>query len=574
MQALNERSTRRASRDRSGAAEAPPAQARGHRPGALWALGAVGIAAAFVALVALFYVASVHSAAANSDGATVVLEGKAFAGGNLVLTHWTLSLDSFWLVDVPFYALGVLVLGVHPFLLHLVPAAIAALVVLVAARIAGTGYSSWAGVAAVATTATLLAFPVHALAQFFLMGPLHVATALLCLIAFACLRTGQLGWRWRWPVAVLALGAGMLGDFQASVLGVLPVFLAGLVAMARSRSWRAGAPAVSCGLAAGVLYEVVRRLGPAIGAFTLGPTNQRASLHQMSLNFGHAFAWFPPLAGVGNYPFGRFLEAPPWPLQAVHVVGLVALLVAALIAIARLVFGAVLGRQPTTRYNDKSRLSATWYDDVLVIAFVAGCALFVYLPQGSQPAYARYLTAPVIFAAILAGRLVGRSLAVRPKGARARRQRPTKIARSAAAAGIAVVMAYAGSFALIASKPVPFENATPLASFLRSHQLTRGVGDYWSSSIVTVESSNAVVVRPVIVKAAGLERYMKQTSSTWYRASFQFLVYNSASPWGGVGSGSATATFGKPVQVIRIGTYRVLLWGHPIYVSTTPPGSA
>ena len=37
---------------------------------------------------------------ANSDGASVILEGKALLG-NFTLTHWALSLDSFWLVDAP-----------------------------------------------------------------------------------------------------------------------------------------------------------------------------------------------------------------------------------------------------------------------------------------------------------------------------------------------------------------------------------------------------------------------------------------------------------------------------------------
>jgi len=50
--------------------------------------------------------------------------GKALLG-NFTLTHWALSLDSFWLVDAPVYSVAVLVGGVHPQLLHLVPAVIA-----------------------------------------------------------------------------------------------------------------------------------------------------------------------------------------------------------------------------------------------------------------------------------------------------------------------------------------------------------------------------------------------------------------------------------------------------------------
>ena len=76
----------------------------------LWVTGALGV----VVLIGLLYSAAVHSLPMNSDGATVVLEGKAMSGGNLLLNHWGLSLDSFWLVDVPLYAIAVLIAGVHP----------------------------------------------------------------------------------------------------------------------------------------------------------------------------------------------------------------------------------------------------------------------------------------------------------------------------------------------------------------------------------------------------------------------------------------------------------------------------
>jgi hypothetical protein len=42
-------------------------------------------------LIGLLYSAAVHSLPMNSDGATVVLEGKAMSGGNLLLNHWGLS---------------------------------------------------------------------------------------------------------------------------------------------------------------------------------------------------------------------------------------------------------------------------------------------------------------------------------------------------------------------------------------------------------------------------------------------------------------------------------------------------
>ena len=79
----------------------------------------------------------------------------------------------------------------------------------------------------------------------------------------------------------------------------------------------------------------------------------------------------------------------------------------------------------------------------------------------------------------------------------------------------------------------PVQPATQLANYLEQHHLTKGIGDYWSASIVTVVSCDAVVVRPVSTLSGGLEigRYLSQSSSTWYGGGFQFLVYNGVVPW-------------------------------------------
>ena len=59
------------------------------------------------AVWALFYVASRHAVAGNSDGATVILEGQSMQSGNLGLAGWSLSWDSFWSIDAIFYAFAV-----------------------------------------------------------------------------------------------------------------------------------------------------------------------------------------------------------------------------------------------------------------------------------------------------------------------------------------------------------------------------------------------------------------------------------------------------------------------------------
>ena len=63
-----------------------------------WLLTVPGVAL----LLAWMYAVTVHanSAAVNSDGATVILQGRAVASGNVLLHGWILSLDSWWTLDV------------------------------------------------------------------------------------------------------------------------------------------------------------------------------------------------------------------------------------------------------------------------------------------------------------------------------------------------------------------------------------------------------------------------------------------------------------------------------------------
>ena len=185
-------------------------------------------------LLVWMYALTVHanSTAVNSDGATVILQGSAVASGNVLLHGWILSLDSWWTLDVAFYALITSVTGVHGYLLLAGPALIAGLVVIVGAVIARRGRRGSAATAGMATVVAVLALPSHTLATYLMCGPIHVSTALFALVAFLGLRRNHIGWGWL--MAVFLLAAGMLGDLQMVSYGVVPVLLAGCAASSAS----------------------------------------------------------------------------------------------------------------------------------------------------------------------------------------------------------------------------------------------------------------------------------------------------------------------------------------------------
>ncbi len=525
---------------------------------------AVGAASAVfvVALIALLYTISVHASPGNSDGATVILEGQAFGHGNLTLNHWALSLDSFWLVDVPLYAVAVLIGGIHPQLLHVVPAIVAAAVIVLGAWMAKRGRTKLAGATAVATVVVLLGLPTHAFAEFFLMGPLHVTTTLWCLIAFTALRRGRYGWGW-W-VAVGFLAAGILGDFQTVALGVAPVGLAGVSLALSRRRLSAGLVHISAALASLVLTVVVRLAALAIGTFTIS-RNPPATLHEVRLNLPHLFSYGAALAGIGFHPFGS--ESVPPLLEVAHAVGLGVVVAAVLIGSVAIVLAAVRGYRADEADGDDGTPAAElrWLDEVLLFGCLAGCGVFLVLSLTVSGAYGRYLTSAMVFGVILAGRLLG-ALVASYKG--------RTVGLTAAAVVFAAVTAgYAATVVSTLEVHPPVQTAAHLAHYLERHHLDDGIGAYWSSSIVTVESSGRVQIRPVIASASGdrIVRYTRQSSSQWYGEGFQFLVFDPSAPWGSVNALSAIHTFGLPAHVAKVGPYRVYSWKHPLYIR--PDGS-
>jgi hypothetical protein len=513
-------------------------------------VGGVWLVALVAGVFALLWAISAHAVAGNSDGATVVLEGQSMSAGNLTLDGWHLSLDSFWGIDAPIYAVAVAVAGIRPALLHAIPALLATAVVLVGMAMARDGRQGSPGVAGAVTVFALLGLPTYAMAAFFLQGPLHVGTALWCLIAFAFLRWAPP--RWRWSGATVFLAAGCLGDAQMLVLGVAPLFLAGLVAMRRCRDWRAGMTSVTASVAAVVLALVVRGLALAVGTFSTGTTNAPASPSARDLNLHLAWGYLQKLLGVGTQGFGN--GGVPDLLGLVHVVGALAVAAGVVVAVVGTARGLLTRGVRAPGAIERWRL-----DDLLMFAFFASVVLFVALTPSPVVSYARYLTAAVIFGSILAGRLVTRLATSVRRGA---------MARAVTGAGVAVVAAFVAGVGYELAQPLPGQPAKQLGQFLASHGLHEGLGDYWSASIVTVESSNGVTVRPVVATSTGrIVRYPKNSTDDWYDdRSFTFLIYNPALPYGNVDQRTATTTFGPPTRTYAVDGYFVLVWPNRVTV--------
>jgi hypothetical protein len=177
-----------------------------------------------------------------------------------------------------------------------------------------------------------------------------------------------------------------------------------------------------------------------------------------------------------------------------------------------------------------------------------------------NPGYGRYLTAGILFGTILAGRVVGRV---------SEDLHWVSVRRLAAGAGLAASACFAAGMAINLDLPVPVSKAALLATWLESHGLHDGIGSYWAASIVTVESSGRVEVRPVVSPdGIRIVRYNRNSAAYWYTKPFQFLVFNLGTPpWGNVTWQTAVNTFGRPSKSYIVeDTYRVMVWSSPVHV--------
>ncbi|HTW06743.1 MAG TPA: hypothetical protein VME46_04485 [Acidimicrobiales bacterium] len=510
------------------------------------AAAASALALAFVGLVVVLYYLSTRSFRANSDAASTLLQGQSMAGGNFGLRGWRLSLDSFWLSDTVFYALFVAVLGVKAKILYLMPAAVAALAVYLGMYLAGTGHARWPGWSGALTVFALLGLPSSFLAPKLLASPVHVVTALWCLAAFACVR--RLRFDWRFAVAVGLIGVATVSDLVALAIGIVPLFLAGLAAMARARSMRAGTVPVAAAAGGAVTSLALRALASQVGWLAMASRQHAAKMARVANNVPLMFHYTFDVFGIGTSAPVR--GHAPAALELVHVMAFV-VGVALLVAVIRLAHG-VLRREPSS-----AGLEASFLDDVLLIATCGSAASFLGLTVRSVPAEARYLLPGLIFSSVLAGRFVA-GLAERVPAGRPR--------RGLQVGGLVAVLAFAAGVGYDLDVPVPRTPYPQIAKFLVAHHLHDGLADYWTAAIVTVDSDDRVSVRPVSAVRGKIYPTLKDNSDVnWYQgARFTYLVYSPRAVFDGVRKRTAERTWGRPARIYHVAGYLVMIWHHSL----------
>ncbi|GAA3452634.1 hypothetical protein [Dactylosporangium matsuzakiense] len=497
-----------------------------------------GLVCSGLAVMLLGYLRIARANGTNADGAANALQAWDILHGNAFLAGWTLSDVSFFPTELIQYTLIELFCGLRPDVVHVAAASTYVLLIVFAALAArgdATGRAAWVRVGVV--VAVMLVPQPHAGWSIVLNTPDHTGTGVpLLLTALLVDRRAALR-RW-WPVVVTAvLAVAQMGDPLAMYIGAIPLALVSAVRLAWSRR-RAMVDAhllvaaVASILLAHAAVKLIGLLGgyqvhPPIAEFTKledVPDHLDLLWRTVAVDYG---AYFPYLGDDWTVLFSA--------AAAIKFALMLTALAATLVTIGRLL----------RRGGEPDRV-AQW----LAVAIVVNLAAYVASTQAGDMASARQVVAVLPFGAVLIARVL------------ADRVRPSAVTRWVAGALAAVLV---GAFAVqtALARPAPTE-AAEVAAWLEQHDLHYGVGAYWASNTITVQTGGRVQVAPIVDEVP--RAFHWESRREWFdprRHDANFVVVDRELERYGTLSG-VVLRLGAPIQQVDFTRWTVLVYDHDV----------
>jgi hypothetical protein len=511
----------------------------------------------------------------DSDQANLGLQAWDMLHGNLLLHGWVLSDVSFYTTELPQYMLLELIGGLNTGTFHAAAAMTYTLALLLAAMLARGRASGRRGVLRALIAGGIMLAPQLGFGVFVLLLTVgHIGTSVPLLVTWLVLDRARRGWRLA-VVTGLLLTWGAVADSLVLAVGSVPLalvcglrFLQGLAGGATpgglsgrfrhaldTRRFEIYLATAAAGSA--VAAQALLRLIHALGGYTL---------HAVTFTIEPASKWPSQVLGTWRGLLVLFgasytgLTGHDRDVALLHLAGL-ALVAAALVLLAWRFF-----------------TTATLVDQVLGAAIGVNVVLYVISNMPSLNPHEMAVALPC--GAALAGRMLVRPTARAataqsraPAGSRAaagvwgaggRSRTITTAARAVAATAGAVVLAgYLGGLAREIRHPaVPAQN-TQIASWLQAHHLTYGLGGYWESSIVTVDTASHVRVRALMQFT--MRRDLWESKYAWYVPHGQyanFIVFESLPGFYYHWEPRALVHryFGDPARTYNVGPWTVMVW--------------
>jgi hypothetical protein len=497
----------------------------------LWIVGtAVAGAALFTA-----YLLQSRTVSVGSDGASQALQAWDMLHGNPLLRDWWITDFSIYTTELPQYMLIEAARGLSSDVMHVGGAMSYTLLVLLAAFLARSRARGAAGLArALVAAGIMLAPQLGSGTGTLVLSPDHTGTMVPLLLILLLIDLAPA----RWYVPVLA-GLGLAWTALADPITVFVVVIP-LAAVCAIRVFQGvvlhkerlrdrwyelslAAAAVACvpvEMAATALIRAhggwqVHGLRTALAGGGMLPGNLRLTGEGLLELFGADFI------GAGSARAVVF--------ALIHLAGVVLVVTAFCVAVRRFFRRDML------------------IEPVLVTGIVIDVAAYVAGVQAVNMLSTREIAPVLPFAAVLAGRLLGDSVA---------RLRTLRY-------GLAAVLAcYAGMLGYAAAQPATAPQYADLTAWLTSHHLTSGLSGYSQANIVTATSGGTVSLRPVAAAGKYITGRTWNASSTWFdpaRHDADFLVLSTFGAYE-VSGADAVATFGRPAKVYRYRDYTIMVW--------------
>jgi len=531
-----------------GVAEDAPPATPAHPATRAWRWAAV---AAFLLVVVVLFDVYLHLSrtyAENSDEANILLMADDMLHGNVTLSGWNVSDVPFITTELPQIAVLVAIFGLHLDTAHIAAAMTYTLVVAVGMLLAKGRARGWAAVARMGLVLAIMLAPQPGVGIFVLIFSVgHIGTALPVMLTWLVIdllwppgRTTLADLRRRWYVPVLVcllLGWALMADPLVLVIAVLPLLAVCLIRLVSSAvgGARGGGGLrglwqgitgrvfeVSLAVAAGVGYIIVL-VGRSVLTHAGGYRQQPVPY---ALDATRTWFWHARVVVHGLLEmFGAYFvpgQDPQNPMTSLDQ----AIAISRLVAVVLAVWGAcAIARRMFFR-------DADFVSQLLLAGIIAN--IFAYIPStlADHTALNTREIAPVLpFAAVLAGRMLGDRLVSGPLAS----MRLPRFGRpgvgSASAAGgaastyslrvrliaiplVALFGWYSyGLFRQANTPPAP-QPLGQLAKFLEANHLHYGLGGYWESSVLTVETGGKVTIRAVT--PACLQPYQWESKPSWY----------------------------------------------------------
>ena len=487
----------------------------------------------------------------NSDGADQALQAWDMLHGNWLLHGWTVGDVSYYTTELPEYIIVEMIRGFGPGVIHVAAAITYTLLVLLVGLLAKGRVTGREGVLRVLIASGILLAPQLGYGVGLLLSqPDHLGTQVPLLVIFIVLDRAPR--RWYTPAAVAVMLAWVIVADRVSVFdAVLPIVVVCGIracwALVHDRKRLTSLWFEFSLVAAGIVSFAVSQLVVAVinhmGGYTSLPLPTQR------------------LAGAGDIPHHL----------AVAVEGIFILYGAdfggvspgtAAIAVVHLA-GLVLALWGVCR-----AFRRFFADDLIAPVIATGIVfnLAAYIISVTPVTWydTREIAAVLPFGAVLAGRLLARTLArawLRPVLA-------------------GVLACYAVALGYGVAQPSAADTRQPVVGWLEAHHLSSGLGTYAEANLITLDSGGRVAVRTVTWQLPRAVPRAYESEASWYdpRLNYANFVISTADARPGhegfnIPPHDILALAGPPAHTYHYGTFTIWTWNRNLLADLGGPPS-